>query len=84
MEEKGQYHSGSIWERVIWPFLAFRIDDGAQAKENRCCLKDREWCTGKTQRDRVEREAGGGLGMGNTGKSMADPCQCVAKTTTIL
>ena len=22
------------------------------------------WCTGKTQRDRVEREAGGGLGWG--------------------
>ena len=22
------------------------------------------WCTGKTQRDRVEREVGGGIGMG--------------------
>ena len=39
---------------------------------------------GKTQRDRVEREAGGGIGMGNTCKSMADSCQCMAKTTTIL
>ena len=28
------------------------------------------WCTGKTQRDRVEREVGGGIGMGNTCKSM--------------
>ena len=36
----------------------------------------RAWCTGKTQRDRVEREAGGGIGMGNTCKSMADSCQC--------
>ena len=44
----------------------------------------RGWCTGKTQRDRVEREAGGGIGMGNTCKSMADSCQCMAKTTTIL
>ena len=26
----------------------------------------RGWCTGKTQRDRVEREVGGGIGMGNT------------------
>ena len=26
----------------------------------------RTWCTGKTQRDRVEREVGGGIGMGNT------------------
>ena len=24
----------------------------------------RAWCTGKTQRDRVEREVGGGIGMG--------------------
>ena len=44
----------------------------------------RAWCTGKTQRDRVEREMGGGIGMGNTCKSMADSCQCITKTTTIL
>ena len=30
------------------------------------------WCTGKTQRDGVEREVGGGIRMGNTCKSMAD------------
>ena len=42
------------------------------------------WCTGKNQRNRVEREVGGGIGMGNTCKSMADSCQCMAKTTTIL
>ena len=42
------------------------------------------WCTGKTQRDGMEREAGGGIGMGNTCKSMADSCQYMAKTTTIL
>ena len=35
----------------------------------------RAWCTGKTQRDWVEREVGGGIGMGNTCKSMADSCQ---------
>ena len=44
----------------------------------------RAWCTGKTQRNRVEREVGGVLGMGNTCKSMADSCQCMTKTTTIL
>ena len=38
------------------------------------------WCTGKTQRDRMERDRGGG----NTCKSMVDSCQCMAKTTTIL
>ena len=43
----------------------------------------RAWCTGKTQMDPVEREVGGGIGMGNTCKSMADSCQCMTKTTTI-
>ena len=42
------------------------------------------WCTGKSQRDQVEREVGGGIGMGNTCKSMADSCQCMTKPTTIL
>ena len=42
------------------------------------------WCTGKTQRDGMGREAGGGIRMGNTCKSMADSWQCMAKTTTIL
>ena len=37
-----------------------------------------------SQRDRVEREVGGGIGMGNTCKSMANSCQCMTKTTTIL
>ena len=44
----------------------------------------RTWCTGKTQRDRVEREVGWGIRMGNTCISMADSCQCMTKTTTIL
>ena len=39
----------------------------------------RAWCTGKTQRDRVEREVGGGIGMGSTCKPMADSCQCMTK-----
>ena len=43
----------------------------------------RAWYTGKTQKYRVEREVGGGIGMGNTFKSMADSCQCMTKTTTI-
>ena len=42
------------------------------------------WCTGKTQRDRAEREVGEGIRIGNTCKSMADSCQCMTKTTTIL
>ena len=42
------------------------------------------WCTGKTQRDGMGREVGGGIRMGNTCKSTADSCQCMAKTTTVL
>ena len=44
----------------------------------------RAWCPGKTPRDQVEREVGEGIGMGNTCISMADSCQCMTKTTTIL
>ena len=42
------------------------------------------WCTGKTHRDGMGREAGRGIRMGNTCKSATDSCQCMAKTTTIL
>ena len=34
----------------------------------------RGWCIGKTQRDGMGREVGGGSGMGNTCKPMADSC----------
>ena len=37
------------------------------------------WCTGMTQQDGMEKEVGGGIGMGNTCKFMADSCQCMAK-----
>ena len=43
-----------------------------------------DWCTGKTQRNLVEREVGGGIGMGNTCNSMADSCQCMTKPTEML
>ena len=44
----------------------------------------RTWCSGKIQRDRVEREVGGGIRMRNTCKSMANSFLCMTKTTTIL
>ena len=44
----------------------------------------RGWCTGVTQRDGMGREMGGSFRMGNTCKSMADSCQCMAKATTII
>ena len=36
------------------------------------------------QRNRVEREVGGVIGMGNTCNSMADSCQCMTKPTEML
>ena len=44
----------------------------------------RAWCTGKTQRNQVEREVGWGIRMVNTCNSMADLCQCMTKPTSIL
>ena len=42
----------------------------------------RTWCTGKTQGEQVEREVGGGIGMGNTCKPMDVSFQCMTKSTT--
>ena len=42
----------------------------------------RTWCTGKTQRDRVEREVGVGIGMGKTCKLKDVSFQCMTKFTT--
>ena len=42
------------------------------------------WAIFKAFIDRVEREVGGGIGMGNTCKSMADLCWCVTRATAIL
>ena len=41
------------------------------------------WCTRRTWRDRVEREVGGGTGMGNACGPMAVSFQCMTKSTTI-
>ena len=38
--------------------------------------------SGKTWRERVEREVGGGIGMGNTCKPKAVSFQCMTKFTT--
>ena len=42
----------------------------------------RTGCPGKTERERMEREGGGGIGMGNTCKPMAVSFQCMTKSTT--
>ena len=42
------------------------------------------WCTGMTLREGMGREVGGRVRMGNTCTPMADSCECVDKTITIL
>ena len=76
--EGGMFRENSI-ETCILSMVKQITSPGGMHETNA-----RAWCTGKTQRDRVEREVGGGIGMGNICKSMADSCQCMMKTTTIL
>jgi len=45
---------------------------------------DQGWHTGMTLKDGVGREVEGGFRTGNTCTAMADSCQCMAKTSTIL
>ena len=42
----------------------------------------RTWCSGRTWRERVEREVGGGIGMGKTCKLKDVSFQCMTKFTT--
>jgi len=42
------------------------------------------WCPGMILRDGMARDVGGGFRMGNTCTPIADSCECMAKTTTIL
>ena len=79
----GEGEGGMFWENSIETCILSRvkrITSSGWMHETSA----RTWCTGKTQRDWVEREVGGGIRMGNTCNSMADSCHCVAETTTVL
>ena len=76
--EGGMFRENSIETCIL--SIVKQISSPGWVHETRA----RAWCTGKTQRDLVEREVGGGIGMGNTCKCMADSCQCMTKPTTIL
>ena len=79
----GEGEGGMIWETSIETCILPRV----KQMTSPVWMHERSargWCTGKTQRDRVESEVGEGIGMGNTCKSMADLCQSMAKTTTVL
>ena len=83
LDSVGEGEGGMIWENSIETCILSsvkQITSPGRMHETSA----QGWCTGKTQRDGMGREVGGGIRMGNTCKSMADSCQCMAKTTTIL
>ena len=69
-------------QRLAWPLHK----DDTQIREAFHIFETsaQAWCTGKTLCIQVEREVGGGIGMGNTCNSMADSCQCMTKPTEML
>ena len=76
--EGGMFQENSIKTCILSMVKQISSPGGMHETSAQTC------CTGKTQRNWVEREVGGGIGMGNTCKSMADSCQCKTKTTIIL
>ena len=79
----GEGEGGMIWENGIETCIISykkRIASLGSMQDTGCL----GWCTGMTQRDGMGKEVGGGFRMENTCKPMADSCQCMAKTTTIL
>ena len=83
LDSVGEGEGGMFWENSIETSILPRVKQTTSPGWMHE-TSAQGWCTGKTQRDGMEREAGGGTVLGNTYKSMADSCQCVAKITTIL
>ena len=77
-EEGGMFQENSV-KTCILPIVKQITSPGGMHETSAPA-----WCTGKTQRDRVEGEVGAGIGMRNTYNSMADSCQCMTKTTAML
>ena len=83
LDSVGEGEGGMFRENTIETCILFRVKEITSPgwmRETSAWA----WCTGKTQRNWVEKKVGGGIGMGNTRKSMADSCQCMTKTSTIL
>ena len=74
LDSVGEGEGGMFWENSIKTCILSRVKQitspGGMHETSAWA-----WYTGKTQKNRVEREVGGGIGMGNTCKSMADSCQ---------
>ena len=83
-EGKGGMISENITETGILPYVK-QMTSAGSIYEARCswCSKPVLWCF-PPQRDGVGREVGRGLEWGETCTPVADSCQWIAKTTTIL
>ena len=79
LDSVGEGQGGMFRENSMILSIVKQITSPGWMHETRA----RACCIGKTQRDWVERQVGGTIGMGKTCKSMADSCQCMTKPTTI-
>ena len=75
MDCEGEGEGGMIWENGIETCILL-----SYVKEITVQVR----CMRQTLRDGVGREVGGGSRMGDTCTPMADSCQCMGKTTTVL
>ena len=72
------------FERIALKHVYYHMRNGLPVQVP--CMRQgtQGWCTGTTLKDGMGREVGGGFRMGNTCTPMADSCECMAKTATIL
>ena len=83
LDSVGEGEGGIIWENSIEIYILSSVKQIAgPGWMHETSAQD--WYSGMTQRDGMGREVGKGFSMGNTCKSMADSCQCMAKITTAL
>ena len=78
LDSVGEGKDGMFWENSVETSILSRVKQIASPGWMHE-TSARGWCIGKTQRNGMEREAGAGIGMGNTCKSMANSCQCMEK-----
>ena len=78
MDSVGKGESGKIWENGIETCIIScmkRVASPSSMHDTGAWC----WCTGKTQRNGMGREEGGGFRMGNTCIPVADSFQYLAK-----
>ena len=83
LDSVGEGEGVVIWENSIETYILSSVKQIASPGSMHG-TGAQGWCTGMTLRDGMGKDVGGGIRMGNTCIPMADSCQCMAKTTTIL